>query len=267
MTPKDPASGLPVLTFAPGADRLYHLCYDLATVYGASFRHHTPRDPHTPRTQEELHRAKGVLELHDGMNHPSDEALTKLLDNGGIIGCPWTSRDILIARSIFDECVKCRVGKTTNPSAPPSHSPSASSPGKLLHADIFFVTSDRGTKVPYHLSLEDTVNYMMVVKVKSRQAEHLADAFIRMVNAYKSYGWTVRVIRTDRKASFRAIESTLNSAGIQCEYTGRGLHERRAERAIRIIKERVRILRCTQVYKLPARLNEAAVLDIVTHST
>ena len=28
MTPKDPASDLPVLTFAPGQDRLYHLCYD-----------------------------------------------------------------------------------------------------------------------------------------------------------------------------------------------------------------------------------------------
>ena len=103
----------------------------------------------------------------------------------------------------------------------------------------------------------------MVVKVKSKQAEHLAEAFTRMTNAYKSYGWTVRVIRTDREASFRAIESTLNGIGIQCEYTGRGLHERRAERAIRIIKERVRILRCTQVYKLPARLNEAAVMDIV----
>lgn len=128
--------------------------------------------------------------------------------------------------------MKCRVGKTTNPSASPSQSPSASSPGELLHADIFFVTSDRGIKVPYLISLEDTVNYMMVVKVKSRQAEHLAEAFIRMVNAYKSYGWTVRVIRTDREVSFRAIESTLNGAGIQCEYTGRGMHEHRAERAI-----------------------------------
>ena len=87
---------------------------------------------------------------------------------------------------------------------------------------------------------------------------------MRMVNAYKSYGWTVRVIRTDRESSFRAIESTLNGEGLQCEYTGRGMHERRAERAIRIVKERVRILRCTQVYKLPARLNEAAVMDIVT---
>ena len=151
MTPKDPTSGLPVLTFAPGAGRLYHLCYELATVYDASFRHHTPRDPHTPRTQEEVHRAKGVLELHDGLNHPSDEALTKLLDNGGIIGCPWTSQDLRIARSIFGECVKCRVGKTTNPSAPLSQSPSASSPGELLHADIFFVTLDRGTKAPIPL--------------------------------------------------------------------------------------------------------------------
>ena len=80
---------------------------------------------------------------------------------------------------------------------------------------------------------------MMVVKVKSRQAEHLSEAFMRMVNAYKSYGWTVRVIQTNCEASFRAIESTLNAEGIQCEYTGRGMHERRAERAIRIVKERV----------------------------
>lgn len=62
LTPKDSSSNLPVMTFAPGSDRLYHLCYDLAAAYGASFRHHTPRDPHAPRTQEEIHRAKGVLE-------------------------------------------------------------------------------------------------------------------------------------------------------------------------------------------------------------
>ena len=56
------------------------------------------------------------------------------LDNGGIIGCPWISPDLLIARSIFGECVKCRVGKMTNPSALTSQSPGASSPGELLHS-------------------------------------------------------------------------------------------------------------------------------------
>ena len=100
-----------------------------------------------------------MLELHDGLNHPSDETLTKLLDNGGIIGCPWTSRDLHIARSIFGECVKYRVGKMTNPSVPSSQSPGASSPGELLHADIIFVISDRGIKVPYLLTVEATVTY------------------------------------------------------------------------------------------------------------
>ena len=227
LTPKDPTSNLPAMMFAPRSDRLYYLCYDLAVALGASFRHLTPRDPRRPRTQEETHRAKGVLELHAGLNHPSDEALTRLLDNGGIIGCPWTSRDLRLARNIFGECIKCRVGKTTNPGAPPSQSPGASSPGELLHADIFFVTSDRGVKVPYIITLDDTVNYMLVVKVKSRRADELFDAFTKMINAYKSYGWTVRVIRTDREASFRAIESNLNGLGVQCEYTGRGMHERR----------------------------------------
>ena len=84
----------------------------------------------------------------------------------------------------------CEVssGKMTNPSAPSSQSPGASSPGELLHADIFVVTSDRSTKVPYLITLEDTVNYMMVIKVKSRQSVHLSEAFMRMVSAYKSYG-------------------------------------------------------------------------------
>ena len=263
LTPKDQTANLPVMTFVSGADRLYHMCHDLTAAYGASFRHDTPRDSRTPRTQEELHKAKGVLDLHAGLNHPSDDALSKLLNNGGIIGCPWTSRDLRLARSIFGDCVKCRVGKTANPIAPPSQSPGGSSPGKLLHADIFFVTSDRGLKFPYLISLDDTVNYMMVVKVKSRQVEHLLEAFTQMANAYKSYGWRVRVIRTDQEALIRAIEPNLNGLGIQCKYTGRGMHERRAERAIRVIKKRVRILRCTQVYKLPARLNEAAVIDIV----
>ena len=136
----------------------------------------------------ERRTTRGVLKLHAGLNHPSDEALTRLLDNGGIIGCPWTSRDLRLSRNIFGECVKCRVGKTTNPSAPPSQSPSTNSPGELFHADIFFVMTVRGVKVPYLLSLDDTVNYMMVVKVKSRRADALFDAFTKMINAYKSYG-------------------------------------------------------------------------------
>ena len=84
-----------------------------------------------------------------------------------------------------------------------------------------------------------------------------------MINDYKSYGWTIRFIRTDREATFEALETAMNGLGIQCEYSGCGLHEWRAERAIRVVKERVRILRLTQVYRLPARLNEASVIDTV----
>ena len=263
LTPKDQESDLPILTFAPGPDRLYHLCHDLAQVYGASFRYRAPRDPSQPRTQEEINRARGVLELHAGLNHPSDDALCRLLDNGGIIGCPWTSSDLRLARRIFGECTKCRVGKTTNPSAVTSTPRSPVTTGELLHCDIFFITSEKGTKVPYLLSVEDTVNYLMTDRIPSKRSCDLLEAFTRMIHAYKSYGWTVRLIRTDREAAFKALETALNGLGIQCEYSGRGLHERRAERAIRVVKERVRILRLTQVYRLPARLNEALVIDTV----
>ena len=263
LTPKDQSSDLPILTFAPGPDRLYHLCHDLAQVYGASFRHRAPRDPSQPRTQEEINRARGVLELHAGLNHPGDDALSKLLDNGGIIGCPWTSSDLRLARQIFGECTKCRVGKTTNPSAISSTPDELVTTGQLLHCDIFFITSEKGTKAPYLLSVEDTVNYLMAARIPSKRSNHLLEAFTRMFNAYKSYGWTVRSIRTDREVAFKALESELNGMGIQCMYSGRGLHERRAERSTRVVKERVRILRLTQVYRLPARLNEAAVIDTI----
>ena len=56
-----------------------------AQVYGASFRYRAPRDPSQLRTQEEINRARGVLELHAGLNHPSDDALCRLLDNGGTL--------------------------------------------------------------------------------------------------------------------------------------------------------------------------------------
>jgi hypothetical protein len=44
-------------------------------------------------TKKEVKRAKQVIELHRSMNHPNDNALTTLLDQGGIQGCYLTGID------------------------------------------------------------------------------------------------------------------------------------------------------------------------------
>ena len=77
---------------------------------------------------------------------------------------------------------------------------------------------------------------------------------------FVSYGLIVKRYFVPLSLTLTAWLCSVNTLAEIC-------HERRAKRAIRIIKKLVLILRCTQVYKLPVRLNEAAVMDVVTTLT
>ena len=48
-------------------------------------------------TREQLTRAIGVRKLHVSLCHPNDEILGRILDVGGIVGCPYTSSDVRVA--------------------------------------------------------------------------------------------------------------------------------------------------------------------------
>ncbi|CAN0349389.1 unnamed protein product, partial [Ectocarpus fasciculatus] len=208
-------------------------------------------------------RAAEAQKLHEAMNHPSDEALGKLLDNGDLLDCPLTSRDLHNARTIFGPCSKCIAGKATNHSNPQSTSEPSHAPGELLHMDIVFI--NRGAKqkrLPFLLAVDDYTNYVMARRLPSKTTESVGTAMTAIMDAYAGLNLTVKRIRTDPENVFRSCEQIVNSRGCQMEFTAVGQHERRVERYTRILKERVRIMINSQRYRLPPELFPYAVLDV-----
>jgi hypothetical protein len=98
--------------------------------------------------------------------HMHDGALCTLLDNGGLLNCSVTSKDLRLARKLFGPCPGCCVqGKTTEVPAVPTNEEPALRCTKL-HSDIFFVHDGTLKKnAPYLIVIESATNFMMVTKL------------------------------------------------------------------------------------------------------
>lgn len=108
------------LVFLCSSDHLFHLVHDSdigGIVANTNFQESVLA---ADLSQEHHARAIKANQLHGAMNHPSDEALGKLLDNGNLLDCPLTSIDLHNARVIFGPCSKCIADKTANHSNPSS---------------------------------------------------------------------------------------------------------------------------------------------------
>ena len=66
---------------------------------------------HTP---EQVRIAQELRKLHKALAHPSDEALAKLLENGGIMDTQLNRRSVSLANEVLGECQECIEAKATD---------------------------------------------------------------------------------------------------------------------------------------------------------
>jgi hypothetical protein len=201
---------------------------------------------------------KQAAELHRRMNHISDGALCKLLDNGGILNTPVTSFAVRKFRELYGPCLGCLYGKMTAPSQPNSLTIKENAIGELLHADLYFIN-----KQIYLMSIDDRTGFVNVVKLINKQSKQVLDGFRRIIAQYRSKGHVVKTIRTDREATFLATRDSLNDSGIEHQTCAPGQHIAKIERAIRTIKGRYRSVIHSLPYILPESLLPDLNLDIV----
>ena len=88
---------------------------------------------------EERTRAKQAFGLCRLLGHPSDQALTRLLDCGNMLGTEITSQDLRTARALYGPCPACTEGKMRAPTLSISTSPPASNIGERLHIDFMIL--------------------------------------------------------------------------------------------------------------------------------
>jgi hypothetical protein len=87
----------------------------------------------------EQRRAVMVIDLHERLNHASDDqmVMVALLESSLL-----DTKDVRVSRRINGPCNACAMGKFVNPPTRPSTSTPTSRLGELLHADIAFFKKD-----------------------------------------------------------------------------------------------------------------------------
>jgi len=212
-------------------------------------------------SQEQLRRADIVESLHVSLEHPSDSQLVAFIQSPSSINLPVSVQDVHNLRAIKGPCPICLEGR------PKPHKGSHSSynveseptkPGELLHVDIVFVQ-----KKPRLFAVDHVTGYMSFILLDTKHQEDLVEAFVQIINAYKSYLKVVRGISCDHESVLRSCETELNRHGVKMSYRIPGEHEKIAERSMRVVRERMRVKRRELPYSLPKRLYDELAAECI----
>ena len=212
-------------------------------------------------TQEQLRRADMAEALHVALEHPSDTQLAAFIQSPSTINCPITVQDLKNLRAINGPCRVCLEGK------PKPHKGSHSThdrraeptqPGELLHADIIFVKGRPRLFTTDHIS-----GYCTYSILESKSSKNLFEAFDEVINAYRSNLKIVRRISTDAESNLLACENELNRIGVKLESRIPGEHEKYAERATRVVRERMRTKILELPFELPRPLYDSLAAEVI----
>ena len=215
-------------------------------------------------TVEQKKRAEMVRQLHLDLNHPSDEQLCQLLDSTCLLDTPLTAKDVRVSAGINGRCPSCLVGKFPTPPSLPSQSLPASSPGELLHTDIAYFLEGKCRKAPYLVVIDDHTDYIHCVRMEGKSAAVLFDVLQGVVNEYKAWGHEVVCIRSDSEAVYRSIKSRVNGLGIRVQYAAPGVHEKKADAAVKQIRNRFSVLVASVRFNIPSRIFPRMLCDIAS---
>jgi hypothetical protein len=234
--------------------------YTLAADVNADVRHYSA---------DERTRAKAVHRIHEILGHPNDAALGILLDSGCVHGSPYTSRDVRAMRKIYGPCVSCIKGKTTAPTdGRVVNKWLATAPGERLCMDIYFLTvmsrMGKYTTIPILIVVDDYTGYLQVVTLPSKTTEAVREAVFDVIAFYNFYDFAVKEIRSDRENVFLSLQPSLSRhpQKVVLDAIGTDQHEKKAERAIRTLRDALRTVKAGSWYKMPQFLYPYLTADL-----
>lgn len=206
-------------------------------------------------SKREIRDATVAREFIRRMGYPSVKDAIEIIERGSILDCPVTVQDIVRAQDIFGPDIGSLKGKTTHKKSKPIKfdylpKPKGITSIQNLHADIMFVDG-----MPYLLTVSQPLNMRMVVNLEgSREREAIGDALMKIINQYRSRGFTIDIVLYDSEKGVEACKQLLHAEGIELNLASAGQHVPIIERAIRQIKERIRAIVTTLPYQLPLKL-------------
>jgi hypothetical protein len=179
----------------------------------------------------------------------------KGMESGNLIkNCPITTTDITNARKIFGPDLASIQGKTVQWTPAPVVADYVAVPCLLVKqnrivtmaADVFFVD---GTA--FLVTLSRWIKFITVEQLPVRTAISLSKHITRVLQVYEHSGFRVRTILMD--GEFEKVQDLIPH--VECNTTAAKEHISKAERTIRIIKERTQGLLATLPFQhIPRRM-------------
>jgi hypothetical protein len=188
----------------------------------------------------EIKAAKAARELWKKLAYPSVKDFIWMLNNGKIVGTRTTVHDVKRMLQIYGvdpAVIKGRVTRKKAEKVVIEEIDREISGNITLAADIMFVEN-----VPFLITISRRLQLILVCPLANRKEDDLKIAFEDMLAAYKLRTFTVVAVLSDGEKGIAALETFFATLGIVHNPTGRNEHVPEVERAIRLVKERVRIL-------------------------
>jgi len=211
-------------------------------------------------TDEQLRRADIADAMHVAMEHCSDQQLKAFIESPSTINCPITFNDVKNLRAIKGPCLVCMEGKPQpNKGMNSSNDPKVpTTPGERLHVDIVFVKGK-----PRLFSVDHVSGYCSFIVLDGKNYLDLVKGFEELLNAYQSFLKVVKEVSVDAESVLAACSSYLNSRGVKLCARIPGEHEKYAERAMRVVRERMRVKILELPYKLPRHHHDCLAAEVI----
>ena len=216
----------------------------------------------TPADIQKANLAKRIYEM---VGRPSSRNFYNLIKYKMIQDCPVTIADVKIAQTIYGKDVYAIRGKTVR-KTPQSVQVDTLVPvptSILTHyrkitlcVDLFYVD-----KIPFLGTISRKILFMTIEPLKNRKLTTIYTSVEKVVHTYRARGFRIQFVMADNE--FKGLRVNLLKLRIYLNCAAANEHVPEIERAIRVIKERVR----SSISSLPFRaLPKRIKKELVRHA-
>jgi len=201
-------------------------------------------------TQREVQQARMAADLYEILGRPSYKDYFRMVAKNYIKDCPINARDITRAIEIWGPDLGTIKGKTTRETA--KHVPDVETVGIFqdksvtLCADLCKILG-----LEFLVTVSRRLCLLIVIYLPDRTTASVKRALIENKAIYGRYGISIKAIYCDGEGAIGSLKTIFESEGCRVEIASKNSHVPEVERAIRVIKERVRAFVTTLPYKLP----------------
>ena len=193
-------------------------------------------------TKDHANRIARVQALHESMGFAGPEAIGRIIQRRGI-GGTITYKDYVNWKEDYHPkfCTGCPHGKSKSANASTSTSRGSDSIGELCFTDLFYFSSRLlPDSLKIALAIDDVSSMFHAQIVASKTKADLTKAYEEIKKSYKDNGHDLKVIRSDNEPAYTNLSSRLqDNMDISLTHSEDYRHNKRAERGIRTVRERV----------------------------